>query len=205
MTGIRLLAVVEVPQSDRVARQAPNCKHPVHKRIHVVLQSGKLTVLGSECFKKLFGEEHSAPSYGSSDGRLLTPEERQLLVENTSRLIAQFEAEHQAALERERLATERRAKLAAEKQAAIASAQRAAEQRRLIVAERQSSFAMPAPAPAMRTSVSSAPRTTVPSTSDPRFQAALAQVKKEYRARGLDPDQPGWRGIVQHEAKERLR
>lgn len=200
MTDIRLLAVVEVPQSDRVVCQAPNCKHPVYKRIHVVLQGGKLTVLGSECFKKLFGEEHSVPSYGSSEGRLLTPEERQLLVENTARLIAQFEAEHEAALERERIAAERRAQLAAEKQAAIESAQRAAEQRRLFEAERQSPFAMPAPAPA-----SSTTRPSVPSTSDPRFQAALAQVKQEYRARGLDPDQPGWRGIVQHEAKERLR
>jgi hypothetical protein len=69
MTEFRLLAVVEVPQADRVVCQAPGCKHPVYKRIHVVQEDGRLTVLGSECFKKLFGEGHSAPSYGSgADG-----------------------------------------------------------------------------------------------------------------------------------------
>ncbi|MDP1940731.1 MAG: hypothetical protein Q8K54_08815, partial [Gallionella sp.] len=123
MTDARLLAVVEVPQSDRVVCQAPGCKHPVYKRIHVVLQDGALTVLGSECFKKLFGEELSSPSYGTAEGRLLTPEERLLLIENTARLIAEFEEEHKAALERARLAAERRAQLAAEQQAALAKLQ----------------------------------------------------------------------------------
>ncbi len=206
MTDIHLLAVVEVPQSDRVVCQAPGCKHPVYKRIHVVLQNGKLTVLGSECFKKLFGEELSAPRYRTSEGRLLTPEERQLLVENTARLIAQFETEHQAALEKARLAAERRAQLAAEKQAAIESTQRAADQKqKQFKAERLSSFVMPAAKPATWTPTPVPSRNPTPSSSDPRFQAALLQVKQEYRARGLDPDQPGWRGMVQHEAKERLR
>lgn len=98
MTGIRLLAVVEVPQNERVICQAAGCGRSVYKRIHVIQNNGALTVLGSECFKKLFGGSLSTPSYGSSAGRLLTPEERQMLVENTARLIEKFEFEHQQAL-----------------------------------------------------------------------------------------------------------
>lgn len=198
MTDIRLLAVVEVPQNERVVCQAPNCKHPIYKRIHVVLQDRQLTVLGSECFKKLFGEEHSGPNYGSSEGRLLTPEERLLLVGNTARLIAQFEAEHQAALERERIAAEQRAQLAQEKQGAM-------ERERLAAAELQPSLSTPLSNPRSSTLSSTARRGFTPTTSDPRFPAVLAQVKQEYRTRGLDPNQPGWRGMVEFEAKERLR
>ena len=197
MTDICLLAVVEVPQSDRVVCQAPNCKHSVYKRIHVVQRNGVLTVLGSECFKKLFGEEHAKPSYGSGEGRLLTPEERQLLVENTARLITQFEAEHQAALEEARLAVERRA--------ALENVQRAAKQRKHLESERQSSFMIPAVQPAAWQPAPLRSSRRTPTPSDPRFQAALLEVKQEYRSRGLDLDLPGWRAAVQHEAKARLR
>jgi hypothetical protein len=205
MTEFRLLAVVEVPQADRVVCQAPGCKHPVYKRIHVVQKDGQLTVLGSECFKKLFGEEHSAPSYGSGEGRLLTLEERQLLVENTARLIAQFEAEHQAALEKTRLAAERRAQLAAEQQAAAEAAHRAADQRRQLETERQSLLAVPAVQVAAWKPTPVVPRKPLPITSDPRFQAVLLQVKQEYRANGLDPEQAGWQGMVLDDVKKRLR
>ena len=191
MTAFGLLAVVEVAQADRVVCQAPGCKHPVYKRIHVVQKDGQLTVLGSECFKKLFGEGNSAPSYGTGEGRLLTPEERQLLVENTARLIAQFEAEHLAALEKARLAAGLRARLAANQQAAAEAARGAAEQRGQLEAEWK-------PAPAV-------PRKPLPITSDPRFQTVLLQVKQEYRARSLDPDQAGWQGMVLHDVKRRLR
>jgi hypothetical protein len=193
MTEFRLLAVVEVPQAYRVVCQAPGCKHPVYKRIHVVQKDGQLTALGSECFKKLFGEGHSAPSYGSGEGRLLTLEERQLLVENTARLIAQFEAEHQAALERARLAAEQQA------------AHRAAEQRRQVEAERQSLLTVPKASAAAWEPSPAVPRKPLPITSDPRFQAVLLQIKQEYRARGLDPEQAGWQGMVLDDVKKRLR
>jgi hypothetical protein len=197
MTEFRLLAVVEVPQVDRVVCQAPGCKHPVYKRIHVVQKDGQLTVLGSECFKRLFGEGHSAPSYGTGEGRLLTTEERQLLVENTARLIAQFETEHQAALEK--------ARLAAEQQAAAEAVRNAAEQRRQLEAERQSLLAVPTAQAAAWKPTPPVLRKPLPITSDPRFQAVLFQVKQEYRARGLDPEQAGWQGMVLHDVKQRLR
>lgn len=205
MTEFRLLAVVEVPQADRVVCQAPGCKHPVYKRIHVVRTNGQLAVLGSECFKKHYGEAQSAPSYGSGEGRLLTPEERELLVANTARLIAQFETEHLAALEKARLAAERRAKLIAEQQAAAEAARHAAEQRRKQEAEHQSLLAIPAAQAAAWKPTPAVPRKPLPASSDPRFQAVLLQVKQEYRARGLNPDQAGWQGMVLHDVKERLR
>ena len=98
MSNIELLAIVEVSKTERVICRAPNCKHSVYKRIHVVKLDGKITVYGSECFKRLLGADvNHKPHYGSSIIRLLTPEERLLLIENTDILIARFEVEAQAA------------------------------------------------------------------------------------------------------------
>lgn len=164
MTAARLLAVVEVPKDDRVACQAPGCNHPMFKRIHVVTENGTLRVIGSECFKKLFGAAHerlSTPTYGSSEGRHLTSEERQLLIENTARLIERFEAERQAEL---RQAAERSGPL------------------------------LPPPPP-------SAPP---PTRAD--IQAAEVQAKQDLRAKyGINPDLPGWRGLVEIRMRELLR
>lgn len=103
MTDVQLLAIVEVPSEDRVRCQSACCNHPVFRRIHVVRENSAVRVYGAECFKKLFvglPVASSMPQYTSSDGRHLTEEERQLLVENTERLIQRFESEHQAELAR---------------------------------------------------------------------------------------------------------
>lgn len=103
MSDAKLLAVVEVPRDDRVRCQSTGCNHPVFRRIHVVRENSAIRVYGSECFKKLFSGlsvVSSTPQYTSSDGRHLTDEERQLLIENTERLIQQFETEYQAELAR---------------------------------------------------------------------------------------------------------
>lgn len=103
MSDAKLLAVVEVPRDDRVRCQSTGCNHPVFRRIHVVRENSTIRVYGSECFKKLFvgfPVASSTPQYTSSDGRHLTDEERQLLIENTERLIQQFETEYQAELTR---------------------------------------------------------------------------------------------------------
>lgn len=103
MSTAQLLAVVEVPRDVRVRCQATGCHHPVFRRIHVVREGAVVHVYGSECFKRLFESSpvgSSTPRYTSSDGRHLTQEERQLLIENTERLIQQFEAEYQAELTR---------------------------------------------------------------------------------------------------------
>ena len=103
MSDAKLLAVVEVPSEDRVRCQSTGCNHPVFRRIHVVRENSVIRVYGSECFKKLFvglPVASSMPQYTSSDGRQLTEEERQLLIENTERLIQQFESDCQAELAR---------------------------------------------------------------------------------------------------------
>lgn len=90
-----LLVIVEVDKSQRVICQAPGCGHAVYKRIHVVKTDDGFSVLGSECFKKLFGDMQttSTPYYGTSDGRKLSPEEHQQLVENTATFIDFLESE----------------------------------------------------------------------------------------------------------------
>jgi hypothetical protein len=112
MSG-QLLAVVGVEKAERVVCQADGCGHGVYRRIHVVRHDdGSLGVYGSDCFSRLFGHLiESNPQYGGGDGRELTAEERLMLAENTERLIAQFEVEHQALLEQARLRQEQRAKV----------------------------------------------------------------------------------------------
>ena len=97
-----LLAVVEVDKDDRVVCQAPGCGRGVYKRIHVVRHNGTLGVYGEDCFDRLFVglSREAEPRYGGGPGRLLSAEERQLLIENTERLITQFELERQQAIER---------------------------------------------------------------------------------------------------------
>jgi hypothetical protein len=127
-----LLAVVEVDKADRVACQATGCGHAVYKRIHVVRHDGKVCVYGSDCFGKLFANllPNASPRYGTSDGRELTLEERRLLVENTERLLAQFEVEHQQALELARLRREQQEQMKRAAAEHIEGARREAERRR---------------------------------------------------------------------------
>lgn len=110
MSAAELLAVVEVAYAARIVCQAPGCGHSVYKRIHVVSQGGALQVLGSDCFSRLFGGGvRQRPQFGGSAGRVLTPEERNLLLNNTAQLIEQFKAEHEVELEAQRLAQQQRA------------------------------------------------------------------------------------------------
>lgn len=177
-----LLAVVEVEPEKRIRCQALGCGHTVYKRIHVVSVEGELQVVGSDCFKRLFaGVIGSKPSYGSSDGRRLTDEERKLLEQNTAELVAQLKAEHEDA---ERAARE---KLRQIKQA---------------MAMRDAARAQPiraaGPSPAL-------PRRQVGPTPEAiaRYEAhAKADVRAKW---GVDPDAPGWRGLVLQRIAEIVR
>jgi hypothetical protein len=95
--SFKLLAIVAVDPEHRVRCQQPHCGRGVYARIHVVEEAGQLLVLGSDCFAKRYGE--SLPTdfreHGSGGGRLLTEAERELLLNNTKALLAQFEAERQ--------------------------------------------------------------------------------------------------------------
>lgn len=174
MSTAQLLAVVEVPRDVRVRCQAASCNHPVFRRIHVVRDGAAVQVYGSECFKRLFESSpvgSSTPRYTSSDGRHLTEEERQLLIENTERLIQQFEAEDQAELAR-------KAALAATRQPPVT----------------------PAAPP-----VVPAPPLPPPPMSAAARQAAEARARQIVRSKyGVDPELPGWRGLVLAEVRRIL-
>jgi len=171
MSTAQLLAVVEVPRDDRVRCQSVGCNHSVFRRIHVVRENSTVRVYGSECFKKLFvglPVASSTPQYTSSEGRRLTDEERQLLVENTERLIQQFESQYQADLARKTV------------------------------------FVAVPPAPAKPTPTLPAKAATF--VSPTARQAAESQAKQIVRSTyGVNPDLPGWRGLVLIEMERILR
>lgn len=78
------------------------CGHGVYAAIHVVEENGQILVLGATCFAKRFGSASvlGFPAYsaGGGNGKPLTEEERQLLIDNTAELMARFKAEHDAAM-----------------------------------------------------------------------------------------------------------
>jgi len=171
MEAAQLLAIVEVPRDDRVRCQSAGCNHSVYRRIHVVRESSAVRVYGSECFKKLFvghSVASATPHYTSSEGRHLTDEERQLLIENTERLIQQFESEYKTELARKAALTTVRS--------------------------------TPKPPPPVHTPSKPA---VASSTAQ---QAAQVQAKEIVRSKyGVDPELPGWYGLVILEMKRILR
>lgn len=95
--SFKLLAIVAVDPAHRVRCQQPHCGRGVYAKIHVVEEAGQLLVLDSDCYAKRYGEGHTTDlrEHGSGGGRLLTEAERELLLNNTKALLAQFEAERQ--------------------------------------------------------------------------------------------------------------
>ena len=101
MTAPVLLAVIEVPFEERVRCAADGCGHSVYRRVHLVRVDEFTKVYGSDCFSRLFGSTPTGkevPKYTGGAGRSLTPDERELLKENTERLIERFEREFQTAI-----------------------------------------------------------------------------------------------------------
>jgi hypothetical protein len=92
-----LLAIVSVSSEHRVWCSEVGCGHTICKAIHVVQDGTAVFILGSTCFDKRYGGRSALgkPSYGNGSGRQLTEAERNLLANNTSALLAQFENEVQ--------------------------------------------------------------------------------------------------------------
>ncbi len=184
MTAPVLLAVVEVPHDERVRCSAEGCGHSVFRRVHLVRTEGATKVFGSDCFARLFGSTptgQAAPRYGGGTGRLLTAEERSLLIENTERLIEQFENEHQAEIAE-------------------------AERRRLLV-EFRSQAQVPAPPvdqPRPLPRVSPAPP-LVPTSAQRAEAEARARRTLEEKFPGVNLDLPGFKGLVRMEVDKILR
>ena len=167
MSTAELLAIFEVPRDDRVRCQADGCNHPVFRRIHIVRENALIRVYGSECFKRLFTGESissSTPRYTTSDGRELTEAERQLLIENTERLIRQFEEAYQAD------------------------------------ARRRPAQVAPVP-PRLEPTQAPPARVITPAMR----AAAEAQAKQTVRSKyGVNPELPGWYGLVMYEMRRIL-
>lgn len=194
MTSAQLLAVVEVPSEDRVRCQSAGCNHPVFRRIHVVRENSAVRVYGSECFKKLFvglPVASSMPQYTSSDGRHLTEEERQLLIENTERLIQQFESEYQAELAR-------KAALAAARLASVQTPPPPMPPKPVVVLHTREFHRFEPP-------LQSLPKPPVVSSPSVQ-QVSETQAKQIVRSKyGVDSELPGWRGLVLAEMERMKR
>lgn len=97
MESEKLLAVVGFEtKQERIKCGYPGCNHYIYKKIHVVESGGEISLLGSTCFaKKYQGKEPlgAAKFGGGGDGKILSHEERELLLQNTAALIARFRDE----------------------------------------------------------------------------------------------------------------
>jgi hypothetical protein len=92
---IFLVAVVEVEHDKRILCQAPSCGRSVYRKIHIVLESGKFILLGSDCYSHLYGSGAlREPVYAWGSDRKLSDQERQQLIENTAAFIERLEKEH---------------------------------------------------------------------------------------------------------------
>lgn len=95
---LQLIAVIEVPEDKKVLCQSEGCGRSVYKSVHIVKVNGKFQIVGSECFKKYIGKHRAQqrlkPLYGSSEGIPLSAHERDLLLQNTEQLIAEFESKY---------------------------------------------------------------------------------------------------------------
>lgn len=109
----QLLAVVEVDPSQRLLCQAESCGHSIYKRIHIVDLGDRITTVGADCFATLYGDgplRDAVPRLGAYEGKPLSPEQRELLINRTREFIATLEAAHQERLvEAERLARQTQA------------------------------------------------------------------------------------------------
>lgn len=170
-----LLAVVGVDKADRVVCQAEGCGHGVYRRIHVVRhEDGGLGVYGSDCFGRLFGD----------------------LLENAPRY-GSGDGRELTTEERQMLAdsTERLiAQFENEHQALLELARLRREQREMVEqAARERAERLRAEAERRR------PPTPVEIAGVEREAKAIVRQKFS-----VDPDAPGWRGLVLSEARKLL-
>lgn len=190
MEAPALLAIVGVDREDRVACQAEGCGHGVYAAIHVVrCGDGQLRVYGSDCYGRLF--EHLMPSAkprfggGAVGGARLTKQDRDLLMQNTAAFIAK--------LEEERLQ---------QHEHALARLKRLRE--RAVGHVPQARMVMPAGPARSAGREEHVARRAMPTEQDlaPFVGRAKEYVRQRY---SVDPELPGWRGLVMQRATELLQ
>lgn len=170
-----LLAVVEVEKASRVVCQAKGCGHGVYRRIHVVRHdNGTLGVYGSDCFDRLFGHHVSAAPHYGGG-------EGRELTQEERQMLAENTEQLIAQFEAEHQALLEQARRRQEQHAKVEQAARERAEKLRTEAERRR-----------------------PPTAEELAKVepnAKAIVRQKY---GLDPDLPGWRGLVLLEAKKLL-
>lgn len=95
MSEVFLVAIVEVETENRIVCQALGCGRAVYRRIHIALVGNAFTLLGSDCYERLYGAANQVhtPYYEWGRGRRLTNEERAQLTQNTAEFIERLESE----------------------------------------------------------------------------------------------------------------
>ncbi|WKL15127.1 hypothetical protein QYQ99_22660 [Comamonas testosteroni] len=132
IANAQLLAVIRVPEEDRVQCQNPGCGHGVRAAVYIVRDTGDLMVLGSKCFERRYGSAKAlgGAQYSSgSGGRQLSADERDLLVSNTELLLARFAEEVRVHLLRVQALEQERRRLEAKDAERRAEFARAARER----------------------------------------------------------------------------
>jgi hypothetical protein len=186
-----LLEIIEVPFDNRVRCMANGCGHSVYKRVHIIRHNGALLIYGSDCFARKFSGQTvktGRPQLTTSAGRILSSEERQLLINNTEQLIQQFEAERIAANESE----ERAAALELER----AAAKRAALIERAGAVEFQPKTKWVPPA-----RLANSAKRSLPKYSAAERASVEPEARQLLNARfpSIDFDKPGFNGLLQGE------
>ena len=86
---VELLTRVSVEPDDALLCRCPGCNRRMYADVHVLRLDGEITVYGSSCYRKFFGEEGKEPLFPWK-GEKLTAEQRQLLEQNTEAFIASY-------------------------------------------------------------------------------------------------------------------
>ncbi len=88
----KLIAIVEVAQTQRFWCQAPGCGRTAFRRLHVVSIRDAILVVGAGCSQSMLaGNAGRAPLHGTAEGRRLTARECNLLTDNPAAFVAQLE------------------------------------------------------------------------------------------------------------------
>lgn len=170
-----LLAVVGVDKCDRVVCQAAGCGHGVYRRIHVVRhEDGQIGVYGSDCFERLF------KNAVSNRPRYGSGDGRELTPAERQLLAGNTERLIEQ-FESEYQAALQKARIEQEARQRAEMAANAASERRAAEAARRRP-----PSAAEIASVE---------------QLAKANIRKSL---GVDPDLPGWSGLVLVECRKLL-
>lgn len=203
----RLLKVVEVHPDDKVLCRAEGCGRGVYKRIHVVEVEGSITVMGSDCFDRLYGAGGREEAlYGGSsldsEVRMLSAEERALMEANTEAFIDLMRFEYEEQVEAEMQALEQQ--LEAQRRRAEAEVQRSAELSARVAAVEEARRAAQAEEERRRAEKEALERAI--EEFDPVKRAAIESGVREelHKAYQINVSLPGWVGWYKSMVRERV-